>query len=108
MNVVLVGFGIIVVAQFILCHFSLWWLLAFIARFIFCLRAVGVIVKVKYTYILEGVSVVIMLIWKALFHGRGWDVKEIVVTIIAAALSCLIVTIDSINYVYVVKDEEED
>lgn len=107
MTGIIITLTILTVGQLIVCGFSLWWLLAFIARLLFSMRAIGAIVKAKYTFILEGVAVVIMLLWKAMYHSKGWGIKEILVTIVAAVICCVIVAVDNILYVYVVEDEED-
>ena len=35
------------VIQLFACHFTLWWIIAIIARILFCLRIVGATIKVK-------------------------------------------------------------
>lgn len=107
MTGILITIATVTVSQLLLCGFSFWWLLAFIARTMFSMRAIGALIKIEYTYILEGIAIAIMLLWKAMYHSKGWDIKEIIITLAAAVICCTIVTIDNILYVYVVEDEED-
>lgn len=97
---------ILTIVQLVLCHFSFWWFLSLVARLLFLLRFMGVLLKTKYTFIMEGISIAIMLIWRSIYHSQGWQLKNMLITVIITAICVLTVVIDDINYVYVIEEDE--
>ena len=95
------------VLQLILCHFSLWWIIALIVRLLFCLRIVGATLKVKNLAIGEIVAFACMLLFNMLFAKNALPILRLLMFAFFSGISCLLMFLDDILYVYVTEDDED-
>ena len=107
MNVCIALMLVVTVAQSFLCHISLWWFIALIARLLFCLRLVGATFKVKNLLIVEGVAFACMLVFHMVFSKGSIPWGRIGLFLLFSAVSCLLMLFDDFMYVYVVEDDED-
>lgn len=96
------------VIQLFVCKFSLWFLLSVIARLLFSCRAIGATFKVKTLAIVEIVAIACMWLWHIVFKGDGFPWLKFGLFILFNAISCFLMYVDEIFYVYVIEDVEDD
>lgn len=94
------------VLQLFVCHISLWWLIALVARVLFCLRIVGATFKVKNLAIIEIVAFASMLLFNMLFNKGSMPWLRLLLFAFFSGVSCLLMFLDDILYVYVIEDDE--
>lgn len=90
--------------QLWVCHFSLWWLICFVSRLLFCVRIIGVLFDVKKLTTAEGVSLGCMLIWNMMFSGSNFPWLRLLLQLIISASVIGLMFLDHCLYVYVVED----
>lgn len=100
--------GLCSVIEVFVCHFTLWWVLAIIARLLFSLRIVGATFKVKRLAITEGIAVACMIVWNMIFAKGHIPWLRIGIFLLFAIVSCVIMIVDDFYFVHVTLDEEED
>lgn len=93
--------------QLFVCHFSLWWIMALIARFLFCLRIVGDTIKVKNLAIVEAVALASMFVFNTVVAKDSFPIIRILLFALMSGISCVLMFLDDILYVYVTEDDEE-
>ena len=108
MSAIIVLLIIVTILQVVICHFSLWWLIALICRVLFSTRIIGVTFKVKKLAITEGVVFGVMLIFNMLFSKDSMPWLNIFLYLIFSLVAIGLEYLDDILYVYVIEDEEED
>ena len=107
MNAIIISTIVLTLAQMIICKFSLWWLIALVARFLFCLRIIGATFKVKHLAIVEGVALALCLLYNMLFKKGAVPWLRIGL-FTAISLICVgLMFLDDLLYVYVIEDEED-
>lgn len=108
MSVIIALVIIATVLQVIVCHFSLWWIIALICRIAFSMRVIGALFKLKSLIIGEGVAAALMFIYNMVMHKgeMPWARMGIymLITLIVIGLEAL----DTVMYVYDIEDYEED
>ena len=82
MNVITILIILTTIGQLIVCHFSLWWIIALCCRIMFMARIIGATFKVKKLAIGEGVAWASMLLWHMIFSKRSTLVTYWIVPII--------------------------
>lgn len=107
MNWIIVLLIVDTVIQLFACHFNLWWIIAVIARFLFCLRIVGATIKVKTLTILEIVAFACMLVFNMVFAKGSLPVLRLLLFAFFSGISCLLMFLDDMLYVYVIEDDED-
>ena len=107
MNAFIICIIVISVVQLFACHFSLWWIIALIARLLFCLRIIGATFKVKNLCIVEGVSFACMFVWHMVFSKGSIPWLRLGLFLLFSALSCLFMFLDDLLYVYVIEDDDD-
>lgn len=107
MNAIIILLIIDTIIQLIVCHFSLWWLIALICRLLFCCRIIGATFKVKKLAIGECVAVGLMLVFDMMFSGDGMPWVRIGLYLLFTLIAIVLMYLDDILYVYVIEDEEE-
>lgn len=107
MNVFIIIIAVLTVIQLFTCHFSLWWILAVIARVMFSLRVVGATFKVKKLAILEGVAWACMIVFHMVFSKGNLPWIRLLVFAVLSVLCVLLMFLDDILYVYVTEDDED-
>ena len=108
MNIIIALICIDTIVQLFVCHFSLWWIIAFVCRLLFCCRIIGATFKVKNLAIGECVAFAAMLIFNMLFHNEGLPWVRLLLFALFSALSIGLMFLDDALYVYIVKDVEDD
>ncbi len=108
MSVIIALIIIDTIAQVIVCHFSLWWFIALVARILFCARIVGATFKVKKLAIAEGVAFGCMFLWNMLFSGDSFPWQKLIFFFIFSLLAVGLEYLDDLLYVYVIEDLEDD
>ncbi len=108
MNAIIVLMLLDTIAQLYFCHFSLWWLLSLLCRLVFCLRILGVTVKVKKLAVAEALVCGAMLLFDSLFHKGGIPWLHILIYLVFSLVSVGLQYLDDLLYVYVVEDLDED
>ena len=108
MSVIVFFILVFTILQLVLGHFSLWWIIVVLGRFIFAARNFGVIVKVKSTLIPEVISSAGMVIWNILFAKNNFPWARIgwclLFGLLCAGLECL----DGLLYIYNIEDLEDE
>ena len=107
MSVIIALIGILTVVQLIVCHFSLWWLIALICRGAFCLRIIGATFKVRSFAIGEGVAFALMLLFYALFKKDAIPWVRIGIYALLTLSVLGLELLDGFLYVYTVEDDDE-
>lgn len=100
--------GVVTFAELLACHFTLWWILALIARGLFCLRIVGATFKVKRLVITELVAFGCMLLWNMLFAKEHMPWLRLILFLVCALISCFTMFIDDMYFVHVTLDAEDE
>ena len=95
------------VIQLFACHFTLWWIIAVIARILFCLRIVGATIKVKNLAIVEIVALACMFVFNMIFAKESFPWLRLLLFAFFSGISCLLMFLDDILYVYVTEDDED-
>lgn len=108
MNVFIILILIATILELLICKFSLWWIIAVIARLLFCLRVVGATFNVKKLCVTEGVAVGCMLIFNMLFHKGAIPWLRVFAFLLFAVFNCVMMFLDDILYVYVIEDDEDN
>lgn len=99
--------GIITVVELFVCHFHLWWILALIARLLFCLRLVGATFKIKRLIVTEGVACACMLVWNMLFAKGHMPWLRLLLFFGFAVISAIVMVVDDMLATYVTRDLED-
>lgn len=99
--------GVITVVELFVCHFHLWWVLALIARLLFCLRLVGATFKIKRLIVTEGVAWACMLVWNMLFAKGNMPWLRILLFLGFAVISTIVMIVDDMLATYVTRDAED-
>lgn len=99
--------AVLTLIEMFVCHFTLWWVIAVIARLLFSLRLVGAVFKVKSLAITEGIAFGCMLVWNMLFAKDDMPWIRILLFLGFGLLCVGIMFIDDMTQVYVSIDEEE-
>ena len=107
MNVIIISIIVLTLAQVIICHFSLWWFIALIARIMFSLRIIGATFKVKHLAIVEGVALAICLLYNMLFRKGAVPWLRIGLFAVISLICVGLMFLDDLLYVYVIEDEED-
>ena len=107
MNIFIILIAVLTIIQLLACHFSLWWILAVLARVLFSLRVVGATFKVKKLAILEGVSWACMLVFNMVFSKDNLPWVRLLVFALMSALCVFLMFLDDILYVYVTEDDDD-
>lgn len=107
MNVFIILIIILTIAQLFACHFTFWWIIALVARFLFCLRIVGATFKVKTLCIIEAVAFACMLVFNMVFAKDNIPWLRLALFLLLSGLSCFFMYLDDLLYVYVTEDDEE-
>lgn len=100
--------GVCTLIELFVCHFTFWWMLAVIARLLFCLRIVGATFKVKRLAITEMIALACMLVWNMIFAKGYIPWLRIGFFLLFAVVSCVTMYIDDLYFVHVTLDEEEE
>ena len=108
MNVLIALIIITTIVQLVVCHISLWWFIAVIARVLFCLRVIGATFKVRTLAIIEAVAAGSMLVYNMLVHKDNVPWLRMFEFIIFSGLCVLFMYLDDILYVYVIEDDDDD
>lgn len=108
MNAIIIVVIITTILQLLFCHFSLWWIIALIARVLFSLRIVGATFKVKHLAVVEGVAFICMLLFNMLFKKGAVPWGRLGLFLLFSAIAVGVMFLDDILYVYVIDDDEED
>ena len=107
MNAIIISIIVLTLAQVIICHFSLWWFIALIARIMFSLRIIGATFKVKHLAIVEGVALAICLLYNTLFKKGAVPWLRIGLFAVISLICVGLMFLDDLLYVYVIEDEED-
>ena len=107
MNIFIALIMIISIVQLVACKLSLWWFVAVIVRTLFCLRIIGATFKVKKLCVVEGVAFACMLVWNMIFSKGSLPWLRLALFLLFSGLSCLLMFLDDLLYVYVIEDDEE-
>lgn len=108
MTLIVMAIIALTVIQLIVCHFSLWWLIALICRLLFCLRIVGATFKVKNLAIGEAVALACKFVWAVLLsHDSAFPWLSILLFALFSIIVVVVEFIDSVFYVYTVVDEDD-
>lgn len=107
MNAIIICIIVATVLQVIVCHFSLWWIIALVARVLFCLRIVGATFKVKHLAIIEGVAIAAMTLFNMLFKKGAVPWGRIGLFVLFSGICLFLMFLDDFLYVYVIEDEED-
>ena len=107
MTLILIVIIVATIAEIIICHFSFWLFLSLIGRVIFSLRSIGAVMKVRISWILEGVGLGLMLLWDLLFHKGAVPWKNIGIFALFAIAICICEGVDEMMFVYVTEDDED-
>lgn len=107
MNVFIILISIATLLELFICKFSLWWIIALIARGLFCLRVVGATFNVKKLCITEGVAVACMFLFNMLFSKDAMPWLRILAFALFAIFNCVMMFLDDILYVYVIEDDDD-
>lgn len=108
MNAIIVLLLIDTVVQLLVCHFTLWWVIALICRLLFCCRIIGATFKVKRLAIGEGVACGSMLLFNMLFSGdNGMPWVRLLLFILFSVISVALMYLDDILYVYIIEDVDD-
>jgi hypothetical protein len=108
MNAIIVLLIIDTIIQLITCHFTLWWLISFVCRLLFCCRIVGATFKVKKLAIGELVAFGCMLLFNMLFAKNGIPWIRLILTLLFSAIAVGLEYLDDLMYVYVIEDEDDE
>lgn len=96
------------IAQVVLCHFSLWWIIAVICRVAFCMRVIGALFKVKSLAIGEGVAVALMFVYNMVAHKGELPWGRMGIFLLISLIVVGLEFLDTYMYVYDIEDYEED
>lgn len=99
---------LITILELLVCHFTLWWLIAVVARFLFCLRLVGATFKIKKLAITEGVALGCMVVFNMVFAKDHVPWLRILCFALFGAICLGIMFFDDLTEVYTSVDEEEE
>ena len=99
--------AVITAIELFVCHFTLWWVIALVARAMFSLRLLGAVFKIKTLAITEGVALGCMLVWNMIFAKSSMPWLRIIMFAIFGLVCVGIMIIDDITEVYVSVDEED-
>ena len=100
--------GLCTVIELFVCHFTLWWFLALIARLLYSLRVIGATFKVKRLAITEAISFACMLLWNMLFSKDNMPWARLLMFLVFGIISCLTMLIDDFYFVHVTMDAQEE
>lgn len=106
MTWIIITLWLITAIQLIVCHFSLWWIIALICRILFTFRIVGATFKVRNLAIGEAVAFGAMVIFNMMFAGETFPWLRLLLFALLSLISVALMFIDDIFYVYVIEDEE--
>ncbi len=106
MNAIIILLIIDTIVQFVVCHFSLFWIIALVGRFLFSLRIVGATFKVHKLCIVEGVSLVSVLLWHMIVHKGAIPWVNILLYALFSFIACALMFIDNAFYVYYTDDDD--
>lgn len=106
MNACIVLMIIDTIAQLVACKISLWWVIALIARILFCLRIIGATFKVKNLCIVECVAFCAMLVFHMVFSKGSIPWVRLGLFLLFSAISCALMWFDDLMYVYVIEDDD--
>lgn len=107
MNILIVLIIIDTVAQFIVCHFNFWWVLALISRLMFSMRVIGATIKIQKLAVLEGVAWFAMLLFNMIFAKGHVPWIRILLFLAFSLAAVFIMFLDDILYVYIVEDDDD-
>ena len=107
MNVITILIILTTIGQLIVCHFSLWWIIALCCRIMFMARIIGATFKVKKLAIGEGVAWASMLLWHMIFSKGALPWSRIGLFLLFSFIVVILMFIDDFFYVYVVEDEDD-
>lgn len=107
MNALIVILIIDTVLQLIICHFSLFWLIAFVVRLLFSMRIIGATFKVNHLCIAEAVALAFALLWHMIVHKGHIPWLNLLLFALFSAIACMIMFLDSIFYVYYTDDDDD-
>ena len=108
MNAIIVLLIIDTVAQLLVCHVSLWWLICLVCRLLFGARIIGATLKVKKLAIAEGVAFGSMLLFNMLFAGDGMPWVRLIAFAIFSLIAIGLEYLDDILYVYIIEDDDDN
>ena len=95
------------ILQLLVCHISLWWLIAIVGRILFSLRMVGAVLKIKTTLTCEVAAVIAKILWSITFGSNSFEWKNFILFIAFSLICVLAEMFDEMMYVYIT-DEDED
>ena len=98
---------IVTLIELIITKFSLWFIIALIARLMFAARFVGAMFKQKHMCTLEGVAIACNLVWNMVMNKGHVNWVRILIFVICAALCIITELYDNSKYVYTTEDDEE-
>lgn len=107
---IIIFLSIATVLELIICHFTLWWVLALIARSLYCLTMLGSRFKIKTIAIIESVGLGGMFIWNMLFAKEHMPWLRLFLFALIGFICVAVMFIDDMLKVtveYYVDDEEE-
>lgn len=107
MNAIIALIIVNTIVELFVCKLSLWWFIALISRVLFCLRIVGATFKVKTLTIVEAVALAGVVLFEMIFHKGAIQWGKILAFAICGLLSCFLMWIDDLLYVYVIEDDED-
>lgn len=108
MSAIIILVIIATLAQVILCHFSLWWIIAVICRVAFCMRVIGALFKVRSLAIGEGVAVALMVVYNMVVHKGALPWGRMGIFLLISLIVLGLELLDTYMYVYDVEDYEEE
>lgn len=99
--------ALVTVIELFVCHFTLWWVIALVARVMFTLRLVGAIFKIKTLAIIEAIALGCMFIWNMLFAKDEFPWFRLIMFALFGLICVGIMFIDDLTEVYTSVDEED-
>lgn len=99
---------IVTIAELILTKFSLWFVIACIARLMFSMRFFGAMFRPKHIFTFEGIAIACKLVWNMTMHKGSIDWVNFGIFVLCAIISILVVIYDNAKYVYTTEDDDDD
>lgn len=107
MNVIIALIIVSTIIELLVCKLSLWWIIALVARGLFCLRIVGATFKVKALSITEVAALAGLILFEMIFHKGEIHWWRILFFVLFTVFNCLMMWLDDLLYVYVIEDDED-
>lgn len=98
---------LVTILQLVVCHFSLWWILAVITRVMFLARIVGVTVDVKKLAIAEGAFFGIRVVYNLVMHGDAMPWLSLGFNLLFILIIIGLEFLDTVLYVYLIEDDDD-